>query len=642
MSLNQATKHVIIGTAGHVDHGKTTLIRALTKIETDRLKEEKERGISIEIGFAYFDLPSGRRAGVIDVPGHERFIKNMLAGIGGIDLVVLVVAADEGVMPQTEEHLNIVSLLQVKKGLVALTKKDMVDPEWLELIQEQVRERLADTFLADASIIPVSSVTGEGLEQLVAEIDRLTEEVTAKDTLAPARLPIDRAFTVPGFGTVVTGTLTSGTLKLGDKVELMPSRLETRVRSIQVHGHKEESASAGQRVAVNLAGVDLDEVTRGDVVAAPGRLSPSLMLDARLQLLKDAPRPLANRTRIRLYMGTSEVLGRVVLLDKDELLPGESALVQFRLEEPVAAAKHDLYILRSYSPMVTIGGGAVIDPNPVKRGRFREQVLEELRLKEQGSPVELVQQALHTASATFPIREDFIRNTHIPNVEALLEQLVEDEQAVIIRADQREYILDAHWLLGIRSQAEGILSRFHQSNPLKSGLAKEELRNRVLKSVNSKLFANLLLLWEAEGVIRQSGANLALAGFEVRLSPDQQRIREQLEKTFLDTAYNSPLPEEALQPFRERREQAQRIYEALLEDGTLIKLNEEVVLHSRRLSEAEEKLRTFFTEHQSLSLAEFRDLLGTSRKYALPILELFDQRKITIRQGEKRTLRAKQ
>ncbi|MGE5653623.1 MAG: selenocysteine-specific translation elongation factor [Bacillota bacterium] len=639
--MNHSTKHVIIGTAGHVDHGKTTLIRALTKIETDRLKEEKERGISIDIGFAYFDLPSGRRAGVIDVPGHERFIKNMLAGIGGIDLVVLVVAADEGVMPQTEEHLNIVSLLQVKKGLVALTKKDMVDPEWLELIGEQVRERLADTFLADAPIIPVSSVTGEGLDRLIAEIDRLTEEVSAKDTHAPVRLPIDRVFTVSGFGTVVTGTLTSGTLKLGDKVELMPSRIDTRVRSIQVHGHKEESASAGQRVAVNLAGVDLDQVTRGDVLAAPGRLTPSLMLDARLQLLKDAPRALANRTRIRLYMGTSEVLGRVVLLDKEELLPGESALVQFRLEEPVAAAKHDLYILRSYSPMVTIGGGTVIDPNPVKRGRFKEHVLEELRLKEQGSPLELVQQALYKVSPGFPTREDFVKNTHMASVDENLEQLVEAEQAVVIRADQKEYILDARWLQELRDQAEAILNRFHQANPLRTGLAKEELRSRVLKSVNSKLFAHLLLLWEAEGVIRQSGANLALANFEVRLNSEQQKIKEQLVKNFFDTAYNTPLPEEALQLFRERRDQALRIYELLLEDGTLVKLNEEVVLHSARLSEAEERLRSFFDQHQSLSLAEFRDLLGTSRKYALPILELFDQKKITIRQGEKRTLRSK-
>ncbi|MGE5679044.1 MAG: selenocysteine-specific translation elongation factor, partial [Pseudomonadota bacterium] len=346
-------KNVIIGTAGHIDHGKTTLIKALTGRDTDRLREEKERGISIELGFTYFDLPSGRRAGIIDVPGHEKFIKNMLAGAGGIDVVVFVIAADEGVMPQTREHLNILSLLKVKKGIIALTKKDMVDEEWLDMIIEQVRDEVQDSFLKDAKIIPVSSTTGEGLKELIAEIDTVTEVVEEKDTHEVFRLPVDRVFTITGFGTVVTGTLISGSISEGDRVEIYPGRSETRVRSIQVHEKSVKTAYAGQRVAVNIANVKLDEIARGDILAKPGSMEPTMMLDARLEMLKSDDKSIDNRDRLRFYHGTSEIMCRVVLLDREELEPGDSAFVQLRLEEETACMKGDRFVIRTYSPMLT-------------------------------------------------------------------------------------------------------------------------------------------------------------------------------------------------------------------------------------------------------------------------------------------------
>ncbi|MDF2839448.1 MAG: selenocysteine-specific translation elongation factor, partial [Clostridia bacterium] len=387
-------KNIIIGTAGHIDHGKTTLIKALTGRDTDRLKEEKERGISIDLGFTYFDLPGGKRAGIIDVPGHEKFIKNMLAGIGGIDVVVMVIAADEGVMPQTREHLNILKLLQVKKGIIALTKMDMVDSEWLEMISEQVRQEVEGSFLEEAAIIPVSSIKAQGLKELIAELVRLTEDVEQKDTASIFRLPVDRVFTVAGFGTVVTGTLISGSIKEGDKVEFYPSKLESRIRSIQVHEKNVKEAFAGQRAAINVANIKVEEIHRGNVLSKPGSMEPTMMIDAKIEMLQDAPMTIDNRDRLRLYHGTSEIMCRVVLLDREELKPGESAFVQLRLEEQIACRKSDRFVVRFYSPMITIAGGTILEPNPPKRKRFKEDVLEELSIKEKGNPEEVVEQFL--------------------------------------------------------------------------------------------------------------------------------------------------------------------------------------------------------------------------------------------------------
>ncbi len=362
--------NVIIGTAGHIDHGKTTLIRALTGIETDRLQEEKKRGITIDLGFAYFDLPSGRRAGIIDVPGHERFIKNMISGATGVDVVLLIISADEGVMPQTTEHIDILSYLEIKNGIVVLTKADLVDEEWLELVQEEIKEKLADTFMKDAPMIPVSAMSGQGIDLLTETIDSMTEVIESRDTHIPVRMPIDRVFTITGFGTVVTGTLIEGSVKVGQELVVYPEQLPTKVRNIQVHGTDQEVAYAGQRVAINLANIHKDDIHRGDVLAVEDTLYNSYMLDVHIKLLKHSNRVIDNWTRLRLYTGTKEVLCRAVLLDTDVLNPGDESFVQLRLEEPIACKYGDHFVVRFYSPLETIGGGIVLEPNASKHKTF--------------------------------------------------------------------------------------------------------------------------------------------------------------------------------------------------------------------------------------------------------------------------------
>ena len=403
-------KHFILGTAGHIDHGKTSLVRALTGRETDRLKEEQKRGISIESGFTWADLPSGDRVGIVDVPGHERFIKNMLAGASGIDIVMLVIAADEGIMPQTKEHLNILNLLQIKNGVVVITKIDLVDEEWLEMITESIRQDLKNTFLANAPIVNVSSISGEGIETLLKEITLITERVESRTGEGFFRLPVDRVFSLTGYGTVVTGTLTAGQISEGAKVTIYPSGVESKVRSIQIHEQPAATAIAGQRVALNLAGVSKESINRGDIIAFPGSMETTMMIDGRMELLKDSLLEIENRDRLRLHLGTAEVMCRVVLLDREVLKPGETALVQLRLEEEIACRKGDPFVLRFYSPMITVGGGVVIEGNPPKRKRFKEDTITELSVKELGEPKEILEQYLIKNGHNFADRKTVIFN----------------------------------------------------------------------------------------------------------------------------------------------------------------------------------------------------------------------------------------
>ncbi len=634
-------KHVIVGTAGHVDHGKTTLIRALTQIETDRLKEEQQRGISIEIGFAYFDLPSGRRAGLIDVPGHERFIKNMLAGVGGLDVVILVIAADEGIMPQTREHLNIVSLLQVKKGIIALTKADLVDAEWLDFMQEEIRDQLSHTFLADACIIPVSAVSRMGLDALTLEIDRITEEVAAKDSFGAARLPIDRVFTVSGFGTVVTGTLISGSLQVGEKMEVMPGSMETRIRSLQVHGQKVDKAFAGQRVAVNLSGLDVSDLERGHVLSKPGSLQTTMMLDARLQVLPDAVRPIEHRTRVRLYIGTSEVMGRVVPLEEDRIEIGSNGLIQLRLEEPIAAAEGDLFILRYYSPMTTLGGGHVIQTNPKKKTRFKTQQIEALRILEKGSPEHRLLQMLHEISYTFPSRSEFLAShSEMDNADDYIEDLLQKEQAVSWTADRKEILVSSAYLQEILTKMEETLAQFHRKNPLRLGISKEELRSRILSQVNSRFFASLLLHWETDEKLKTTTNLVALPEFSIQMNPEQSQLYHQLKERFEKSGFEPPGKTDLITEFAKNKHFLS-VLELLTEEMFIVRLTEEVYYSKLALERAEQMLYQWFTDHTEISLGEFRDLIQSSRKYALVLMEYFDGQKITQRQGEKRILRKK-
>ncbi len=482
-------KNVIIGTAGHIDHGKTTLIKALTGRETDRLKEEKERGISIELGFTYFDLPSGRRAGIIDVPGHEKFIKNMLAGVIGMDIVILVVAADEGVMPQTKEHLDILNLLDIKKGLVAVTKADLVDEDWLSLVIDDITSQLKGTFLEGSPIIPVSSTKGIGIHKLIETIDKLTDEVADKDYTETPRLPVDRAFTISGFGTVVTGTLISGKFKEGDEVQIFPGNKTSRIRSIQVHGKNTSEAYAGQRVAINLAGIKKDEVNRGNVIAPIGSMKSTMMLDVKLHCLKDSNRVIKNRARMRLYLGTSEILMRVVLLDREELYPGESCYAQLRLEEETVAKRGDKFIIRFYSPMETIGGGEILDSNPPKRKRFDEAIIKEFELKEKGEPVDIVENFISENSREFPSITDIAKNTVIPQnkIELLTNELLEKNKIVKFSLLNDKYVIHRNYFSELTRDVIKELNTYHKNNPLKSGMLKEELRSKLLGHIKPKL-----------------------------------------------------------------------------------------------------------------------------------------------------------
>jgi selenocysteine-specific elongation factor len=634
-------KNVIVGTAGHIDHGKTTLIRALTGRDTDRLKEEKERGISIELGFTYFDLPSGRRAGIIDVPGHEKFIKNMLAGAGGVDVVVLVIAADEGVMPQTKEHLNILSLLQVKKGIIALTKKDMVDSEWLEMIIEQIRDEIKDSFLKDAAIIPVSSVTGDGLKELIAEIDTVTEVVEEKDNHGTFRLPIDRTFTITGFGTVVTGTLISGSVNEGDKIEIYPKGIESRVRSLQVHEKNVSTAYAGQRVAVNIANVRTDDISRGDVLARPGSMEPTMMLDARLEVLGSADKAIDNRDRLRLYHGTSEIMCRVVLLDREELKPGDSAFVQLRLEEETACMKGDRFVIRTYSPMLTIGGGTILEPNPPKRKRFKEDVIEELKIKEQGDPTEVVESYLIQNSGRYPEVKDIAKaagNIGKESLEKVLQALSEKGAIQQFRLGDDVYVLHTRYLRDVETKLNELLEAYHRKNPLKSGMSKEELRTRIFEGMKPRLADLVFGYYEAQGVLRLDNQYAALSGFKVQFNKIQEQIRAVIEKSYTENRFSPPKLSELAEASRLDKNQSQVVYAALIDMGRLVKLDEDMAILKEAYDEAAELVRKHIKENGSIQLGQFRDMLGTSRKYAMALLDSFDHNKITKRVGDNRVL----
>jgi selenocysteine-specific elongation factor len=634
-------KNVIVGTAGHIDHGKTTLIKALTGRDTDRLKEEKERGISIELGFTWFDLPSGRRAGIVDVPGHEKFIKNMLAGVAGIDVVILVIAADEGVMPQTKEHLNILTLLQVKRGIIALTKKDAVDEEWLELVIEQVRDEVQGTFLEDANIIPVSSIKGDGLKCLIDEIDAIAESTEDRKDSGILRLPIDRVFTIAGFGTIVTGTLVSGSISEGDRIEILPQKLEARVRSVQVHETSVKTAYAGQRVALNIANVKVDEIERGNVLSNPEVMVSTMMVDARIEMLKDAERSIDNRDRLRLYHGTSEVMCRVVLLDREELGPGENAFVQLRLEEQIACQKDDRFVIRTYSPMVTIAGGTVLDSNPPKRKRFKEEVIEELKIKEKGSPEDIIEQYINNQSARYPERKDIIKmtgNMSESYFDGLINQLVNNRSVVEFKLGDENYILHSNFLKEMEAKIFDTLDIFHKKNPLKIGMSKEELKSKVMDNTKQKLSDSLFTYFTTLNIIKLESQYVSLESFKVEFNKMQLQIKEYLISKFYNNKFNPPKLSDIIVEKKYNENQLRMVFNALLETNALIKVDEDIYFTFEAYSEAVSIVKDYIKQNKSIVLGQFRDLLGTSRKYAMALLDYFDQTKITKRVEDKRIL----
>src|SRR5262245_16426084 len=630
-------KHVVVGTAGHIDHGKTSLVKALTGTDTDRLPEEKARGITIDLGFAFLQAADDLTVEIVDVPGHERFVKNMLAGVGGIDLAMLVIAADEGVMPQTREHLAICSLLRIKSGLVALTKTDLAEPDWLELVKDDVRSLLEHTFLAGCPVVPVSVKTGEGLADLRAALTGLARTVPAKATDQTPRLPIDRVFTVRGFGTVVTGTLAAGRFGVEDRVEVYPRGVGSRVRGLQVHGHAVEHADAGQRTAVNLQGVERAAIERGDVVAPPGALLPTTLADATLELLDDAPRPLKTRDRVRFHVGTQEVMARVLLVDRPALEPGQVSYGRFRLEAPVVALPGDRFVIRSYSPIVTIGGGTLLDIAPPRFKRKAPALLAHLGLLDRGTPAEVLEEHLKQAGPAGARAADLRARTPF-GPEQLKHFPDEGVRTGAVLAVDREWYLHREANDKLRSQTLGLLEAFHAENPLRAGISREELRSRA-GNAQERVFAQLLQGLEVEGVVKSERDQVRLASHSIRLSAEQQRVIGGMEAEYRQAGAAPPSPDEALARHGIKGNERHELYQVLVADRRLIRVKEGLYFHSEALAGIQDALVAYLREHKEIGPSGIKDLLGVSRKYAIPLLEYFDGQRVTVRQGEHRVLR---
>lgn len=626
-------KRIIVGTAGHVDHGKTTLVKALTGKDTDRLREEKERGISIELGFAPLTLPNGTKIGLVDVPGHEKFLKNMLAGVSGIDLVLLLIASDEGIMPQTKEHLDIINLLKIPKGIVVLTKIDMVEQDWLDLMIEEVREFLEGTQLEKAPLVPVSGHTGQGVPELLSAIEREVAELEEKNPYGKLRVPVDRVFSITGFGTVITGTLAEGKVAIGEEVEILPEGLTSRVRSIQVHGEKVEQAFAGQRVAINLPGVETQEIAKGSVVAKPKYLVPSFRMDLHLELLASADKEITNRQRVRLHIGTQELIGRLVILDNDKIEPGDKAFVQILLEEEGVAGKGERFVLRSYSPVVTIGGGVVINPNPEKHKRFKQETLSRLKSLLEGTPEELVLSYLQNQTkALLSVSE--IANAvklELGILEAILLNLAEQQSIQWIIGDKVKAPVASQvfeeWSEVLTKTIEKHLMEF----PLRFGYTKEEVRSRVFSFMNSKQFNALLEQLQSQGRVEAKGQFITLPGYSPKLTPELDRLINGITQTYLEAKLETPSWKEVVAKFSINSNLAMEIQLYLLSSQALVKISEDNFVHSKTFDDLKEQFSKLLANGAKLTLAEFRDALNSSRKYVLPLLEYFDQIKFTRR-----------
>ncbi len=617
----------VIGTAGHVDHGKSTLVRALTGIDPDRLAEEKAREMTIDLGFAWFQL-GDEEVGIVDVPGHRDFIENMLAGVGGIDLALFVIAADEGVMPQTREHLAILDLLGVRSGIIALTKTDMVeDDEWIELVSLEIAEVLEGTSLANAPIVPVSARTGAGLPELTdVLIAQLTKTESRLDSGHP-RLPIDRVFSLSGFGPVVTGTLLDGSLQVGDAVEIGPEGLTARIRGLQTHKTKREVALPGSRVAVNLSGVDRDELQRGQVVMLPGQMRPTMLVDVAYRHLPDAHQPLKHHADVKVFVGSAEISGRARVLGQDAIEPGQTGWLQLSLVDPVVVMRGDHFILRRPSPGETIGGGTILDSNPGRRHRrFRADVLARLEALEAGTPEELVLQTLLRTGAVE--RTALLERSGVPVAEGenVLVQLIDNGQAIAIG----RYVVAAPTWNQLGMRAIEAVSTYHRDNPLRLGMSREELRSRLqlLPAVFGPLVEDLV----SKGQILEANALLKLPDHAVTFTSEQQSRIDRLLSALNAGGVNSPSIKECKDLATEP------VYAALVDRGDLVQISSDVVYRSTTYAELMQDLRAHLEQHGSITAAQARDLLNTSRKYAIALLEHLDDLRITRRVGDERIL----
>lgn len=630
-------EHIIIGTAGHIDHGKTSLVKALTDIDTDRLPEEKQRGLTIDLGFAHLDLDSGRRINIVDVPGHERFVKNMLAGATSINLVLFVIAADDGVMPQTIEHLEIINLLGIQHGIIVLTKKDLVTDEWLEVVKEDVQRVTTDTILEQAPVIPVSTITGEGIETCKAMIKELVSQIKIHRNERIFRLSIDRSFTISGYGSVITGPILGGQISVNDEVELLPLKKTLRVRGIEVSGERVNDAFAGQRAAINLAGIKSGEIKRGYELSIPGYLEPTHLIDTTLKLIKNAKNPLKNRTRIRFHINTSEIMGRVILLDRSVLNPGEESFVQIFLESFITTERDDRFIIRSYSPSYTIGGGNILRSNSRRLKRHKEETLKTLNVLAKGNLLDIVEQIyLHNGQIIFTVNDVSQRaNIHPSIAENVINALIKQGLLLKFDLEGKEIIFHRNVISSLKDQILQLLKTFHKENPLKIGIEEVYLKTLLRRDIHPLSIIASFSLLKNEKAIKVTDNKLSLMNFKVEVSTQDKSRVDKIEEVFLNAGFTPPSLEEIYQKFGAS---GKPIIPLLIEQKRLIAIENGLYFHITTLNQLKEIVKEYIKKNHSITAAQFRDLTKTSRKYAIPLLEYFDAVRFTKRTGDVRIL----
>lgn len=630
-------KHVIIGTAGHVDHGKTCLIKALTGIDTDRLKEEKKRGITIELGFAYLDFPGGQRVGIVDVPGHEKFVRNMLAGAGGMDLVMLVVAADEGIMPQTVEHLDILSILGIQKGVVVITKTDLVEQDFVELVQEDVAELVQGTFLEDAPVIPVSVYEEKGLEELKRVLQEQCASLPERGDAGYFRLPIDRVFSLKGFGTVVTGTLMEGKLKKEQNIVLYPENEPVKVRSIQVHSRDAQVAWAGQRVAVNVPDRKKEEIFRGDVLATTESLYPTRMIDVKVEVLRHTERVIKHGSRVHIYHGTKELLGKVVLMHREELKAGESCYAQLRLEEETVVRKGDHFVLRFYSPVETIGGGVVLDACPHKHRKNDRKALPAFEIKEKGKPEEQLELAVLEHRGCFYSLKELTTKCSLDRTQVKnhAKKLTAEKKLVLL---QEDIYIHSEEMKFYEKKVIRFLDEFHKEYPLKEGMGIEEARNKLELGGHPKMLDRILDILKQDKLIKEEKGLISKYRFKVVVKEEEDAIIREIIAHYQELGF-APLATELYMKEHRKQKKFQAVFTSLLNKKTLIRLDDQYCLHRDYYEKAKEAFRKIAQEKTVVQLGEFRESIGCSRRVAVPILEHFDRTGYTRKTEEGRILK---
>ncbi len=641
-------REIVLGTAGHVDHGKTSFIRALTGFETDRLKEEKRRGITIELGFAYLDLPCGHRIGIVDVPGHEKFVKTMVSGVSGIDILAFIIAADEGIMPQTVEHFEICRLMGVRQGMVIVTKKDLVEPEWLEMVNDEIEEFCVDSFLEGAPIIHISSVTGEGIDLVKKTIDNRVKKQDFSEAFGPFRLPVDRIFAMKGFGAVVTGTSLSGRTSIGQELRFYPSDRVAKVRGIQIHSEPVEEVEAGHRTAINMQGVDVADIERGMVLAPPGALEPNYMFDCQFLYLASNSKPLKHRSRVRVHFGTAEIIGRISLLDRDEILPGDETVVQLLLEKTTAVWPGDRYVIRSYSPVATIGGGTILgNVSPRKRKRllqkdkaYNKAMFAALR---DGTVEEKILFFLKESGERGLTADELgIRlGLFAKHLKKVLKDPISTKKMVVVDSAAQRYVV-VELAEKIKEMLLAHLVQYHKHNPLLPGIAKEELRSGLNRIVEPKVFNYCLNDLLRKSQVVQEGAIIRMASHQIALKADEEELKKELNSWFLGRGLSTPTIKETMENFaRYPAKLVKEVIDLQQRQGKLVKISETLYYANELIDPLIDSVTEYISKNGEIDAPGFKELTGLTRKFSIPILEYLDRIKVTMRIGDKRILRKK-